>query len=107
MQPFTVVENPAFRDLFLGMPGNQQLISSAATLKRRIVSEFEQERTQLKAMLQDQSKTIALSLDAWTSSNHLPILAIIGHGVSPDFTYQEHILEFCELEGMPYRTYCN
>jgi hypothetical protein len=69
-------------------------------MKRRIVSEFELERVILKSALKSECETIALSLDAWTSANQLPFLAIIGHWVTPNFEYKERILEFCELEGI-------
>jgi hypothetical protein len=45
-------------------------------------------------------KSIALSLDIWTSKNHLPILGIIGHWLTEDFLYRERLLEFIELQGI-------
>jgi hypothetical protein len=45
-------------------------------------------------------KTIALSLDIWTSKNQLPILCIIGHWLTDEFEYREKMLEFTELPGV-------
>jgi hypothetical protein len=56
---------------------------------------------QLKEELKITCKSIALSLDIWTSQNYLPILGIIGHWLMEDFIYQEKVLEFTEL----YRVY--
>jgi hypothetical protein len=42
---------------------------------------------------------LALSLDIWTSKNHLLILGIIGHWLTESFDYQEKVLEFKELSG--------
>jgi hypothetical protein len=54
----------------------------------------------LKEELAATCKTIALSLDIWTSKNHLPILYIIGHWVTEEFEYREKVLlEFTELRG--------
>ncbi|KAA8647965.1 uncharacterized protein ATNIH1004_003847 [Aspergillus tanneri] len=65
-----------------------QSIRSATTLKLQTTSEFGSKRAQLKELLGNQCDTIALSLGARTSTNHLPILAIIGHWLAPDLTYQ-------------------
>ena len=98
MQPFTAVEEPTFQDM-LGSDSGCQL-KSATTLKRRIMHEFQLERAMLISALEIGCRTIALSLDAWTSANQLPFLAIIRHWVTQDFKYEERILEFIELEGM-------
>lgn len=53
----------------------------------------------MKEDLATTCKTIALSLDIWTSQNHYPILGIIGHWLTEDFHYREETLEFCEIFG--------
>jgi hypothetical protein len=63
------------------------------------MEEFTTYRESLKQELTSSCSTIALSLDAWTSSNQVGILAVIGHWVTPDFVYKERVLEFAELEG--------
>ena len=40
-----------------------------------------------------------MSLDVWTSKNHLSILAIIGYWLTEDFEYKERVLEFTEIQG--------
>ena len=44
-------------------------------------------------------QTIALSLDVWTSKNHIPILGVIDHWLTEEFEYREKVLEFKELHG--------
>jgi hypothetical protein len=39
----------------------------------------------LKKELALTCRTIALSLDAWTSQSHLPILGVIGHWLTEEF----------------------
>jgi hypothetical protein len=63
------------------------------------VESFGKQRLQLKEELARSCKTIALSLDLWTSKNHLPILGIIGHWLTEDFEYKERVLDFTELHG--------
>ena len=53
----------------------------------------------MKEELSATCKTIALSLDVWTSQNHLPILGVIGHWLTEEFEYREKVLEFKELHG--------
>lgn len=65
------------------------------------MDDFILQRAQLKEELRVSCKTIAISLDIWTSKNHLPILGIIGHWFTECFDYQERVLEFKELSG-PY-----
>lgn len=52
----------------------------------------------LKNELATTCQTIALSLDVWTSKNHIPIL-VIGHWLTEEFEYREKVLEFKELRG--------
>lgn len=40
---------------------------------------------------------LSLFLDIWTSTNHISVIGIIGHWLTPDFIYQEKVLEFAEL----------
>jgi hypothetical protein len=96
---FTVIESPAFRKIFEDLPGISLPFSSRKTLSRRIDAEFHCYRAQLIEELDQTCKTIALSLDVWTSKNSKAILGVIGHWLTADFQYQERVLEFAEIEG--------
>jgi hypothetical protein len=98
-QPFTVIESPDFQQLFKDIPGISLPFSSRHTLRQRLLEDFDQYRVKLKEELAATCKTIALSLDVWTSKNHLPILGVIGHWLTEDFGYRERVLEFTELHG--------
>lgn len=98
-QPFTTIESPAFRQIFFNIPGVALPFTSRHTLRQRLMDDFNVQRAQLKEELRVSCKTIALSLDIWTSKNHLPILGIIGHWFTDCFGYQEKVLEFKELLG--------
>lgn len=97
---FTTVESPAFYQIFHDILGISLPLSSRSTLRRRLVEEFGIQRLQLKEELAVTCKSIALSLDLWTSKNHLPILGIIGHWLTEDSQYQERVLDFTELYGV-------
>ena len=98
--PFTAIETPSFNQIFHDIPGVSLPFSSRSTLRRRLVEEFDKQRLQLKEELAVTCKSIALSLDLWTSKNNLPILGIIGHWLTEDFQYRERVLDFIELHGV-------
>ena len=78
-------------------------LKSATTVKRRLVAQLKDSRELLKQELNTTCTTISLSLDVWTSKNHLSILSVVGHWLTQEFKYKERILEFKELEGVCYR----
>lgn len=99
MQPFTAIEEPEFKNM-IRVAGSTLPILSADTLRRRLLVDFEASRNDIILDLKSTCTTISLSLDAWTSTNNLAILGVIGHWITPDFKYREYVLEFCELQGM-------
>ncbi|KAJ5413612.1 hypothetical protein N7509_000239 [Penicillium cosmopolitanum] len=74
-------------------------IKTADTLFNRIKEEFHSGRAYVKNELARSSRTLALSLDVWTSENQIAIMGIIGHWISPDFEKREELLEFTEING--------
>jgi hypothetical protein len=96
-QPFTVVQEPDFKQIFLDISGVSPPFSTRYTLRLAIDDEFKKQRLRLKDDLSTTCSTIALSLDAWTSSNSLPILAIIGHWLTTEFEYRQQVIEFTIL----------
>ena len=99
-QPFTIIEDPAFQQIFIDLPGVFLPFTSACSVSRRIMDKFDMYRSQLKEDLSTTCKTVAISLDVWTSETELPILAIIGHWLTPGFDYREKVFDFKELEGI-------
>lgn len=53
----------------------------------------------LSKWLANTCSSIALSFDAWTSSQGIPILGVIGHWLTPQFEEREALLEFAEIDG--------
>lgn len=97
-QPFTVVEHPAFRAL-IEATGVKLPIRTADTLFNRIKDEFHLDRACVKEKLAISSRTLALSLDVWTSENQIAIMGIMGHWISPEFEKREELLEFTDING--------
>ncbi|KAK9364418.1 ribonuclease H-like domain-containing protein [Lipomyces kononenkoae] len=88
-----------FQQIFRDIPGIALPFSSRHTLRMRIKDDFDMQRLKLKKELSKTCRTIALSLDVWTSRNHLPIIGMIGHWVTNNFEYRERVLDFREIYG--------
>lgn len=99
-QPFTVIEDPAFQQIFIDLPGIIHPFTSACSVRRRIMDKFDTYRSQLKEDLLTTCKTVAISLDVWISEDESPILTIIGHWLTPRFKYREKVFGFKQLEGI-------
>jgi hypothetical protein len=99
-QAFISIEKPSFKQIFYDIPGITLPFESSSTVKCWLIEAFDVQCHQLKEELAMTCKLIALSLDIWTSKNHLPILGIIGHWLTEDFLYKERLLEFTELQGI-------
>ena len=84
-QAFLVIESRAFQQIFEDIPEITLPFTSRSTVNRRLQEQFKTQRSLLKEDLATTCKTIALSLDIWTSQNHYPILGIIGHWLTEDF----------------------
>jgi hypothetical protein len=97
-QPFIIVEHPAFKAL-IEATGASLPIKTADTLSNRIKEEFHSHRAYVKDELKRSSRTLALSLDVWTSENQIPIMGIIGHWISPEFEKRDELLKFTEING--------
>jgi hypothetical protein len=79
LEPFSSVEAPTFQQIFKDLPGIDLPLKSATTVKRWLVAQLADLCTYLRAELDTTCQTIGLSLDVWTSKNHLAILGVVGH----------------------------
>jgi hypothetical protein len=89
-QPFTVVKHPAFKAIFQAVKADLP-IKSADTLYNRVEKKFVHGRDHLKQGLGANCRTIALSLDVWTSEHQLAIPGVIGHWITPKFDRREDL----------------
>jgi hypothetical protein len=74
------------------------LPESPSTAKALIMTQFITEKEAIRQQLQDSQSCIHLSLDSWTSGNHLSILGVIGHTVVGG-QLQEYVLALREIQG--------
>ena len=62
------------------------------------MDQFTAEKEVIRQQLQGSQSCIHLSLDSWTSGNHLPILGVIGHTLVAG-QLQEYVLALQEIQG--------
>jgi hypothetical protein len=97
-QPFVVVEHPSFQRIFECLH-HQLPLRSGDVVRNRIMGQLDDRILSLKDDL-ELASSISLSLDAWTSPNHIPVFAVIGHWITPNYVKREALFEFTALKGV-------
>jgi hypothetical protein len=99
--PLRFVQCEAFREFiqYLNPTGNALLPESHTKIQEWLIRQFQAGKEQTKQLLQLARTAIHLSLDMWTSANHLAILGIIAHYISEEGTLQECLLAMKVVDG--------
>ncbi|KAJ6605043.1 putative AC transposase [Pseudolycoriella hygida] len=74
-------------------------VISESTVKRDIMEMFASKLEKIKAFLKKAPGKYSFSLDARTSKNALPFMAIRVHWVDEDWVYHSILLDFCYIIG--------
>ena len=83
---------------YINPEADNLLPESPSTAKALIMDQFAIEKEAIRQQLQGSQSCIHLSLDSWTSGNHLSILGVIGHTVVGG-QLQEYVLALQEIQG--------
>ena len=96
----TLIHAASFRSLiqYINPEADHLLPESPSTAKALIIDQFNIEKGAMRQQLQASQSCIHLSLDSWTSGNHLPILGVIGHTIVSG-QLQEYVLALQEIQG--------
>jgi hypothetical protein len=99
-QPFSLIQAASFRSFirYINPTADNLLPESPSTTKALIMDQFTTEKETIRQCLQGSQSCIHLSLDSWTSSNHLPILGVIAHAISGG-QLQEYVLALRVIQG--------
>jgi hypothetical protein len=99
--PLRFVQCEVFREFieYLNPTGNALLPESHTKIQEWLIRQFQAGKEQIKQLLQLARTAIHLSLDMWTSTNHLAILGIIAHYISEEGTLQECLLAMKVVDG--------
>lgn len=97
-QPFCECSNSYFLDMLASLNPEAKSISKT-TVKRDIMELFTAKVHEIKLKLGKAPGKFSFTLDAWTSKNALPFMAIRAHWIDADWAYQTVLLDFCYIEG--------
>ncbi|CAB4421604.1 unnamed protein product [Rhizophagus irregularis] len=97
-QPFTAVESEHLRLLFRILNPIAKA-PSADTLCSDVIDKFNEERNNIREILQNAPGRLSFTLDAWTSPSYIPFLGITVHWISHEWELKEILIDFCKLSG--------
>lgn len=97
-QPFTEVEQESFLEMIQILNPAAETISSS-TVKRDVIKKFQEKVKVMIAYLKKIPGKISFTIDAWTSKNVLPFVAIRAHWINSEWVYETVLLDFVYIEG--------
>ncbi|CAB5207024.1 unnamed protein product [Rhizophagus irregularis] len=100
-QPFTAVESEHLRLLFCILNPIAKA-PSADTLHSDVIDKFNEERNNIREILQNAPGRLSFTLDAWTSPSYIPFLGITVHWISREWELKEILIDFCKLVSGPH-----
>ncbi|KAF5320031.1 hypothetical protein D9758_017720 [Tetrapyrgos nigripes] len=100
-QPFSEVEQVEFIELlqYVHHSGGKLHIPKQDVIRRRIIKLGESIIEEICDIFSKITGKIALSIDAWTSSNQHAFLAIVAHYINENGQLEELLIDFRELSG--------
>ncbi|KAJ6643914.1 putative AC transposase [Pseudolycoriella hygida] len=97
-QPFTEVEQESFLEM-IAILNPAAITISSTTVKRDIIAKFEEKVKEMVAYLKEVPGKLSFTIDAWTSKNVLPFMAIRAHWINSEWVYETVLLDFWHIEG--------
>lgn len=98
---FVHVRRQEFRDMmeYASRHLDDGLPRSDSTVRDWVKRRFESEAEKVKLSIKESLSRIHISVDLWTSPNHLPMLGIIAHYVSSKGEKQQSVIGLRKVEG--------
>jgi hypothetical protein len=93
-QPFSIVEGLDYRHLT-----HNNLPTTRKTVKQDVLKTFAAKRQNLVAIMKRVDSKIAITCDAWTSTNYYSFFAIGAHWIDSNWEAQNVLLDFRPLDG--------
>ncbi|CAK1584211.1 unnamed protein product [Parnassius mnemosyne] len=99
LQPFSIVEDKGFREFIKFAFPNYTIPSRKYFANNLLPGWYEEVKTNTKAALIEDAKSICLTTDMWTSRNNDSYLAVTGHYIDKNYRLQSVLLECKVLES--------
>lgn len=97
-QPFSECGVESFLKMIATLNPDATTISKE-TVKRDILKKFAEVVEMIKLKLSKVPGKLSFTLDAWTSKNCLPFMAIRAHWINDKWEYETVLLDFCYIKG--------
>jgi len=99
--PFKQVEWIEFQDFiqYISPQAAQILPISGPSIKNWVIRTFDREKERVKEKLSSALSSIHFTLDLWTSTNNLALLAVISHFTEANGQLSHAVLSMKEIEG--------
>lgn len=97
-QPFTEVEQEAFLEMVKTLNPQAESISDS-TMKRDLMATYLKKVEEIKEHLKKVPGKISFTVDAWTSKNMLPFMAVRAHWINTEWKYETVLLDFMYIDG--------
>ncbi|KAH9680959.1 BED-type domain-containing protein [Citrus sinensis] len=91
--PFSVVENPGFRN-FCSVAAPRYLLPSRRTISRDTLEMYLEEKAKLKSLLAGNKQRVSLTTDIWTSITTTSYMVITAHFIDRDWNLHRKIISF-------------
>lgn len=78
---------------------DDRLPRSDSTVRDCVTRRFESEAKKVKLLIKESLSRIHISVDLWTSPNHLPMLSIIAHYVLSKGEKRQSVIGLRKVEG--------
>lgn len=99
-QAFRQVESPQFKQFLAAVMPLQPnvFLPSRNTLRHWVLENFDEKKSLILAQLTATKSRIHVSLDTWTSPNHLSFLAIVAHFTDEQYQLRTTLLALKEIQ---------
>lgn len=94
--PFAVIEHPEIESFCSYFAECKVTLPSASTLRRALSTKFIDEKDQIRELFRPIQK-VSLTVDTWTTTNHISVLGITIHWIDNGWTLHERVLSVEEL----------
>jgi hypothetical protein len=98
-QPFTIVEEQAFKEVLFYCRQEEFRIYSAKSISTRLKELYKSKEDHINRLLLNNASRLNFTLDAWTSLNCIAILGITVHWIDRECRLRSCVLSCSVLEG--------
>lgn len=97
-QPFTEAKQEEFVEMINSLNPSAELISDK-TVKRDLIAKYLEKVEEIKLLISEVPGKYSFTVDAWTSKNVHPFMAIRVHWISKEWELKSVLLDLSHIDG--------